>query len=409
MTKSVKRTRHRSRQRARPKTRRKTRQRVKRNRTKNYSKKRKNTRKKNYSKKVAQEGGMFGCFGKGKQVEEGEDAKDVFRRLITDGEKLPKDTTLQVFGERVLGERVFEGSSVILLNYKYGEPSVARYGSREYNVYSFELRQDREVTSFDIPGRALLELLDSSRIDHTYEIYGTHLGKIARYNFYNYELVGGATQGHRQLDVLQSDKINKGVDKNRMKEAKAAAKEVKAETNKAKKLGISPEKYQSGKKYFTGTPEDLRETGFTVGADESIEVQATVHDRNPPTASYVYRKGGSQPEPEHIPTQLIDASMEATPKSPQLPGFIVPTSLNVHDDDTMTRRLNESLEGWTKAQRIEGDDNLVTQRAKAQHLELVNKSQQKHAALQAARVANSRRHTHTTSTHRPPASEFVSR
>jgi len=363
---------------------------------------------------------MFGCFGKEKLVEEGEDAKDVFRRLIDAEDELPQDTTLEVFGHEWQQGRQSPDYTLWKLEY-------SGYTSAEW-IFQV-IKPDMSKFSFYFDAANLKIFLEADIQHITPPIQGLRHGggggstRSFYFEFVNFAWALNAPGAQKYLSDkygLNSDKINVEVaEKNAKatakdakataKYAKAAAKEAKAETNKAKKLGISPEKYQSGKKYFTGTPEDLRETGFTVGADESIEVQATVHDRNPPTASYVYRKGGSQPEPEHIPTQLIDASMEATPKSPQLPGFIVPTSLNVHDDDMMTRRLNESLEGWTKAQRIEGDDNLVTQRAKAQHLELVNKSQQKHAALQAARVANSRRHTHTTSTHRPPASEFVSR
>ena len=349
---------------------------------------------------------MFGCFGKEKLVEEGEDANDVFLRLITEGEELPQDTTLEVFGGP---DRV--GARRILFRLSYTHHDHYRQS------YYFQQNYGGNNVVFNFPGAILIQLLDEKNpVRAQHPVLGEYKNKKIFYIFYNYQFGISGMRGHQHLDVLQSGKINEEVAKNTMKgankakkeekaaakeaakEAKAAAKETKAEANKAKKLGISPEAYQSGKEYFTGTPDAIGKTGFTVGADESIEVKATDHE--------------PQPETEHILAQSIDASMEvAALKSPHhnvgmgrsnimMPGseggdFVrqgpqtktrnVPTSAEAHDEDMMMRRLVTSRQRWTEAQQLEGDGNAVTEHAKTHHLGLFKEAQQKHVAARADR------------------------
>ena len=376
MTRSVKRTRHRSRQRARPKTRRKTRQRVKR-RTKNYSKKRKNTRKKNYSKKVVQEGGMFGCFGKDNLVEEGEDAKDVFRRLIDAEDELPQDTTLEVFGGPD------EGLTRRLFRLSYTSHNSWR------NVYHFQQNYEGNEVVFEFPGPLLIELLDETSVETQYPVTGIYKARNILSKFYNYEF-GGATPGHRHLNVLQSDKINKGVDKNRKRGTKKAAKG-------SKKIGISQEDYQRGTERFTGTPHDLRKTGFTVGAagrmrgsslssgvtsqssmgpDESVEVQATEPELQPAPDESIEALSVSTTGTPRKPTIMMKGSDGSGFIPHQVPAENSQRTAAQESQRVSLKRVSDAQKNLQNAVQNHPD----TETMKKQHQDLISQSQREHKA-----------------------------
>ena len=433
MTRSVKRTRRRSRQRARPKTRRKTRQRVKHNRTKNYSKKRKNTRKKNYSKKVAQEGGVLGCFGKEKLVEDDEDANDVFRRLITEGEELPQDTMLYAFGH----EWLQQGSRS--LQYELWQLEYSGYDviGSEW-IFQGIKPDDRSQNTFYFDASHLKIFLEDDIEHMTAPIQAVRHGSGGKRGVY-FEFVNSVWEVNAGGSVpsvygLNSDKINEEVDKNTMKEtnkakkeekavakaaAKAAAKEAKVAANEtkaaakaAKMLGVTQRAYQSGTEYFTGKSDNLITTGFTVPIgkkslpsgsahlpDESVEVNATEpelqpappHDESfevPPVPNVTPRKTNVTPRKTTIMARGSEGGDFIRTRSKSQtsdPGFRVPTSPKSHAEDLLKRQLHAGLERWTQAQMLEGDGNAVTEHAKAHYLGLIVQAQQKHAAARADR------------------------